>query len=453
MEIVVKKGLDIPLMGKPRGSVRPAKQAKQISLNLDPFDDLRFKIHARIGEKVRIGQPLAESKRTEGLMFVSPAGGTISQIKRGVKRRLLDIVIELDEVEEVEPLDALDVNKAGKDEIIAFLMRAGLFPHLKLRPFNVIPPPHITPRAIFVNAYETRPFAPPYEMQVLGHEGYFQAGLDLLAQLTSGKVHLVYGKHSHFLPFVEAKNVEKHEALGPHPAGTSSVHIHKIDAIRSAEDYVWTTTALDVVIMGKRVLEGEYHVGRIVSLAGEGVLKEHQGYYQARMGYPVKELAEGRHCPDPVRRISGDPLSGSAVEPDGYLGFDHTVLSLLMENRKREPFHFFRLGLKKFSATRAYLSGHLEPPPEGYLFTTNQHGEERAFVDSSIYDKVMPLRIPTAHLIKAILARDFDLAQELGLLEVVPEDFALPSFVCPSKIDMISIVREGLHHFAKEMGH
>jgi Na+-transporting NADH:ubiquinone oxidoreductase subunit A len=141
------------------------------------------------------------------------------------------------------------------------------------------------------------------------------------------------------------------------------------------------------------------------------------------------------------------------VGPDDFLGFNHTCFSIIPENSKREFFHFLRAGFDKFSATRTYLSGHLKPPPEGFSFTTNQHGEERAFIDSAVYDRVMPMGIPTMHLLKAIISEDFELAEQLGLLEVVPEDFALSTFICPSKIEMMEIVKEGLHRHAKEMGH
>ena len=75
----------------------------------------------------------------------------------------------------------------------------------------------------------------------------------------------------------------------------------------------------------------------------------------------------------------------------------------------------------------------------------------RPFIDSTLYDKVMPLEVPTMLLVKAILAEDYDLASSLGLLEVVGEDFALPTFVCPSKMEMVEIVNKGLKSYAKEI--
>lgn len=149
--------------------------------------------------------------------------------------------------------------------------------------------------------------------------------------------------------------------------------------------------------------------------------------------------------------ISGDPLTGEKTTVEDFLGYDHFAFCAIKENFQREFLSFFRLGVDKYSFSRAYLSGHLNPEGREYHFTTNQHGEHRAFIDSSLYDEVQPLDVPTMLLVKAVMAEDFDLAETLGLLEVDSEDFALPSFVCPSKIEMIDIIRQGLKRYSREV--
>lgn len=452
MKIIVKKGLDIPIAGKPEGSPQSLPPPQMIALNLEAFDDLRFRLMVKAGDSVQIGQPLVEKKAALGQMFVSPAGGVVAEIRRGLKRQLLDIIIQVDQHESYWEHGTLNPETASSEEILNLFMRSGLFPHLRLRPFNIVPHLNHIPRDIFVTALETRPFEPPLEMQVEGQEVYFQAGLKTLSKLTPGKVHLVYGEHTGCNAFLQAENVEKHTALGPHPAGTASVHIHSIAPIRRPDDYVWTLTALDAVVIGKMVLEGRYYTDRIISIAGNGIVEGKRGFFRGRAGYSIKELMADRVPHRLVCLIAGDPLTGTKAEMEDFLGFYHTCFSAIPENTTREPFHFLRLGTHKYSATRAYLSGHTPPPSEGYDFTTNQHGEWRAFIDPTIYDKVMPMRIPTVFLIKAILAEDYELADQLGLLEVAPDDFALPTFICPSKIEMIDIVKQGLRRYAKEMG-
>jgi len=449
MQIKVKKGLDIPLAGGPEGSPHPLPPPDQVALNLDPFDTTRFKVHVKVGERVKIGQPLVESKTVPGQMFVSPAGGTVSEVRRGLKRRLLDIVIDVEPNEEYYLHEKCDLQSATQRELLDLFMRSGLFPHVRLRPFNLVPDPQYIPRDIFVTAAQSLPFVPPFSMQVEGNEKYFQAGLDTLAKLTTGKVHLVHPQKEE--AFSSYTGVEKHTVLGPHPSGTSSLHIHKIAPIQAPNDYVWALTALDVLVIGKMLLEGKYYTDRIISIAGTGVIEGRRGFFRARMGFPIQNLISNRITNQPVRLISGDPLTGTKTEASDFLGFYDTCFSALLENTKRQFLHFFRLGLNKFTATRAYLTGHVSSPENGFAFTTNQHGEQRAFIDGAVYERVMPMRIPTMHLIKAIMAEDYELAEQLGLLEVVPDDFALSTFICPSKIEMIEIVKEGLYRYSKEV--
>jgi len=54
-------------------------------------------------------------------------------------------------------------------------------------------------------------------------------------------------------------------------------------------------------------------------------------------------------------------------------------------------------------------------------------------------------------LLKAIMAEDIDMMENLGIYEVAEEDFALCEFICPSKIEIQSVVRKGLDLMRKEM--
>ena len=62
------------------------------------------------------------------------------------------------------------------------------------------------------------------------------------------------------------------------------------------------------------------------------------------------------------------------------------------------------------------------------------------------YDKVLPMDIYPVYLLKAILARDIERMEALGIYEVAEEDLALCEFVCTSKIDVQKIVAEGLEY-------
>ncbi|MCP5507364.1 MAG: Na(+)-translocating NADH-quinone reductase subunit A [Chlamydiales bacterium] len=460
MDIKVKKGLNIPIKGKPSGNVQslapsgqPEQQvrAKQISLNLWPFEELRLKLLKKVGDTVKIGEPIAEDKGCPGRYFVAPAAGTVKDVRRGLKRRILDIVIDVAPQEEAVQFPPLKPEQATRQQIIDRLMEGGLFIKIRQRPFNILAQPHKTPRSIFVKAIETTPFTPPAEMQVKEHEEAFATGLAALTKLTDGPVHLVYGKESNCSAFTNAAGVQKHTVSGPHPAGTHSLHIHNIDPITSVEDVVWTLDVHDVICIGELLNNGRYYTERVISIAGPAIIEGQTGYFRVREGMPIAALVAGRLPKGDIRLISGDPLMGSKVSMEDFLGVKHYSFTAIEENTTRELLAFMRLGVNKFSYSRAYFSGHIDPSKKDYNFTTTKHGEHRPFIDPAMYIKVMPMNIPTMQLVKAVMAEDYDLAEELGLLEVAPEDFALSTFVCPSKMEMTDIIKQGLHSYAAEV--
>ncbi len=446
--IRIKNGLDVPLAGKPSGEVQTLPAPKRAALQLHHLENLSLKLLTEEGSSVKIGQPLLLDKAVPERMFVSPAAGVVREVRRGPKRRLMDLVIENASADYFD-YGRIDVASISREALVAKLLMGGLFAHIRRRPFNRLAHPQEMPRSIFVKALESAPFQPSAEMQVLGHEIAFQAGLAALKKLTPGSVHLVYHAGSSFAAFSQIPGVEGHTAEGPHPIANPSVHIHQIDPIVKVEDVVWTVNAHDVVCIGKLLTEGRYHNQRIVSLAGTGILAERRGFFRAQTGQSINDLTVNRIDTGVLRLISGSVLTGEWVEKDGFLGFSDFSVCAIPENTSREFMHFFRLGFDKYSATRAYASGHIKSQRE-YQMTTSQNGEERAFVDGAIYDKVMPMRIPTMPLVKAVLAEDYELAEALGLLEVDSEDFALPTFIDPCKIEMVSIIKKGLQAYASE---
>lgn len=432
MDIQIKHGLDIPLEGKGEGEIQDLPLPNLVALDLSPFETLRFTLLKKVGESVQGGEPLAEDKSCPGRTFVAPAAGTIKEIVRGLKRRILSIVIETDSNQNFVKHEPLQ-----KDEVIPFLMKGGFLPHIRMRPCNRIAHPDQRPQVIFIQAIESAPYAPSPELHLEGREEAFTEGLKLLSRLCP--VHLVYRKGSACSSFTQAPHVEKHTADGPHPIGNPSVHIAALSPILRNDQVIWTLDVPTVIAVGIFAMKGVYDPSIVITLSGE----EKRGVYRVNRGIQVKALLQDK---EGVRIISGDPLTGAQVTHEGFLGFYHHAICTLSEGSlKREFLHFLKGFRKGYTATRAYHFRQKHPK-----FTTHQHGEERAFVDSSPYDKVMPLPINTMALIKAVLAEDYEKAEQLGLLEVDPEDFALPAFVCPSKIEMVEIIKKGQEAYSKQ---
>ncbi len=89
-------------------------------------------------------------------------------------------------------------------------------------------------------------------------------------------------------------------------------------------------------------------------------------------------------------------------------------------------------------------------PDQKFAFTTSTGGSERAMVPLGTYEKVMPLDILPTQLLRALIVRDTDQAQQLGVLELEEEDMAFCTFVCPGKYEYGSLLRDNLSTIERE---
>jgi Na+-transporting NADH:ubiquinone oxidoreductase subunit A len=351
-----------------------------------------------------------------------------------------------------EDFGAVDPHSIERDAVIEKMFKSGVWPMLKQRPYNVAANPEITPKAIFISGFDTAPLAPDIGIILEGQEKEFQAGVDALAKLTDGPVHLGLSESKptgKTLASVRGVKVTKYK--GPHPAGLVGVHIHHLDPIDKGE-HVWTIAPEHVVILGRLFLTGTYNARTVVALSGKEI-KERR-YIQTVVGACVKELLDNNLSDDvPVRIISGNVLTGTKIEEDGYMGFYERQITAIREGVEPELFGWLIPKPNKFSISRALPSWFMRQVGQvKYDLDTNNHGELRAFVVSGEYEKVFPFDIFPVQLLKAILNEDIDAMEKLGLYELVEEDFALCEVVCTSKINVQNIVRDGLNLLRSEVG-
>jgi len=342
------------------------------------------------------------------------------------------------------------LEKLSSDDIKKQLLESGVWPVIRQRPFSKIADPGATPRDIFVCAMDTAPLAADPEFLIQNEDENFQAGLNILKQLTEGTIYLTVdgARDTHVSAIEKAQNVEIHSFKGKHPVGNVSVHIHHIAPI-NVGDIVWYVYAADVALIGELFLTGIYPVERIVAVAGSSVKDDVRKYYKTRMGTKVQALAnEGDLLDDHGRYISGNVMSGRKLAENGYLGFYDRTLTVIPDSRKRVLFGWLTPGFKDESFSRLFLSTVF--PSKEYVKDTRIHGGKRAFIQTGEYEKVLPMDILPTHLVKSIMAEEIEDMLALGLLEVDEEDFALCSYICPSKIHFGSYIRQGLDVLEKE---
>ena len=446
--ITLRKGLDINLAGKPRESLAEAPLAAEYALSPLDFEGVTPKLLVKVGDKVKAGTPLFFNKYNERVLFTSPVSGTVAAINRGEKRKVLTVTVTPDAEQSYEEFGKPDLKKATREELVELLLRSGLWPMIVQRPYGIIADPTTTPKAIFVSAFDSAPLAPDYNFVLKQEQRNLQAGLDLLRRLTPGKVHLSMrakceGQMS------SLQGVEQHTFAGKHPVGNVGVQIHHIDPINKG-DLVWTVNIQDLAIIGRLVNEGRVDMHRIIAVDGSEI--EKPGYVRVIAGARVDSFVKGnvkaQKEGNRIRFISGNVLTGTKTALDGFLGYYANQLTAIPEGDKYELLGWAMPRLNKFSVSRAYFSWLC--PKKEYDLDTNLNGGERPFVVTGLYERYLPMDIYPMYLLKACLAGDIDKMENLGIYEVVEEDFALCEFVDPSKIEIQQIIRDGINLMIRE---
>jgi Na+-transporting NADH:ubiquinone oxidoreductase subunit A len=444
--IRLRKGFDINLSGKSSPKVIEPEPADTYVIKPTDFNGLYMpKPLVKEGDSVKAGTPLFQDKRFDQVVYASPVSGEIVDVKRGEKRRLLEIKILADkkmEYESFRKYSVSDIANLAAQEVKDAIIKSGAWPNFIQRPFGVVADPALTPKSIHISAFDSHPLAPDFNILFKGQDHFFQVGIDILKKLTPGAVNVnVHSTSEISTTFSQVKGAELNKFSGPHPSGCVGVQIHHIDPI-SKGDIVWTISPFGVIQIGKLFMNGVYDASRIVNLAGPEV-KEPQ-YYKVHTGAEIKKLVKGNLKSEHVRYISGNVLTGSKIAADGHLGFHDHQLTVLKEGDQYEFLGWIMPTISKVSIQRSFgLLSFLSPKKE-FPLDTNTNGEPRAFVQTGVFERVVPMDILPTHLIKSILAEDIDEMEELGIYEVIEEDFALCEFADVSKHNIQQILREGI---------
>lgn len=449
----VRKGLNIKLVGAPEPAITDAPDSATVAVAPAEYGPIRVRLDVKEGDRVKRGQALFHDKHRPSLRGVAPAAGTVSSIVYGARRTISRILITRDNSDEAEGylrLDPAGVRDVDRATLIEVLENTGMINLIRQRPFGRAANPEATPKSIFVNGMASAPFQADINAMIKGREIAFQAGLDALTRLTTGKVFLcLNGTVPNGPALTDARHVEVHTFEGPHPAGNTSVHISRLDPMKPT-DIVWTISAGDVLQVGHLLLNGEVPSHRIVALGGPGVAEGANRYYRVRVGSPLKALLDGRLKAGEARVIRGDALSGVIAESDDVVRLLDTGYTVLLEDRERHVFGWMAPGFTFYSASCSFASRWFGGLRRTWALGTNQHGELRPMVLTGLYDKYMPMNILVDYVVRAVLAHDTDEAIKLGILETLPEDYALCAFACPSKMDLVGIIRKGLADIEKE---
>jgi Na+-transporting NADH:ubiquinone oxidoreductase subunit A len=455
---VIKKGLDLPIKGAPKQSYGDTPMVAKVAVLARDYPFMKPRMHVRVGDQVKRGQPLFEDRKTEGVRFTAPGAGTVAAINRGARRALRSVVIDLTSSErrgkpedtDLQPFDSFsgrEVAELDPRAVIDLLVESGLWTAIRQRPFSKVPSPSSTCHSIFVTAIDSNPLAADPEVVLDGQMDDFRRGLSALGHLTEGTVYLCRAPGAMIDPG-DAPRVQVEEFAGQHPAGLAGTHIHLLDPVHR-EKVVWYVGYQDVAAIGRLFESGRLPVGRTVALSGPVVIRPR--LLKTRLGANIDPLIDEELFFGESRVVSGSVLFGRRARGAvyGFLGRYDTQISCLAEDHRRRLFGWMTPGRDLFSTSRAYLSG-FRGRSAKYDFTTSTRGSHRAMVPIGSFERVMPLDIMPTFLLRALMMNDLERAEALGCLELDEEDLGLCSFVSPGKEDYGPHLRRSLFEIWKE---
>lgn len=445
MKIKLRKGLTLNIEGAITASSNTRTSMLDVcALIPDDFPGFVPKICVKEGDAVCVGSPLLYDKRNPLVKIVSPLAGTVKAIVRGDRRKILRVEIEKN-ADSVVSSPGL-TKATDKASAFEFLAESGLLSFLRQRPYDIVPSDGESVRDIIVTAMDTAPLAaigatiPGFFTKV-----DYTLGAKILGFLTDGKV---YFCHDASWTFGTIDGTEDVEVEGRHPAGNAGVQLANIKPINKGE-VVWTLDAATLARIGRTAANGAFFPETIVAVTGPEV--NNSELCHTIIGAPVAMVLNGNLKENDVHKriISGNVFTGTSVGMDGYLRFPYRQVTVIAEGDDRNEFMgWASMAPGKMSVSRSFPSHFLSKlfKPDARI-----NGGRRAMIMSGEYDSVIPMDILSEYLIKAILSKNIEEMEKLGIYEVAPEDFAAAEYVCTSKMPLQQIVRDGLDYLRHEL--
>jgi Na+-transporting NADH:ubiquinone oxidoreductase subunit A len=436
--ITIRRGLDIPLAGEPTQQVEPRPIISEVGLVGSDYSGLKPSLLVQEGDRVVLGQPLFAEKNNAGIFFTAPACGTVTAIRRGEKRAFQALVIQVEGESAVEFSEASrPIEQQTPESLRLLLQRSGLWCAFRTRPFGRIPKADANPASVFVTALDTDPLAADPQLIIRRRHEAFRIGLAALRRMLAVPIHLC-ARPDFVLDGPALDGILLWGFAGPHPAGLPSTHIHHIDPVHTGKQ-VWHLDAQEVIAIGRLCTTGRLDPDRIIALGGPGVRQPR--LLTTRQGASLAQLCEGELGePGPWRILSGSVLDGRPQDAaTGFLGRYHRQVAVIGEGDGRSLFGWLAPGRDRFSRTGLFVSRLF--PRRRLPLVTALWGGRRAIYPLGVYEKVMPLDIVATPLLKSLAVGDTEKAIELGCLELIEEDLALCSFVCPGKNEFGPMLR------------
>ncbi len=423
----IKKGHNLKIDGKPLNEIIDVKNSDYIFYHPARLKSFKTKLLVKINDSVKVGTPLFFDKNNNKVMFTSSVSGTVTDIQFGNRRVVKSLIIKND-----NKFSQINLkSKVSKDT----LLQSGLWSLIRQKPFSMIPSSDSNPKSFFISTVPTEPFAVNNEFIFENIENCIQKGIDVLKEVFDCDINMAISNKS---SFEGLKNINFFGINKLHPAGNVGVQIHHLDPIVNSGDTRWYLSLQDLNRIGYFFTHKKFFNYKFYSVGGNAV--KNPCYYKTIVGTPINQMISISN--DNTRLISGDILSGNETSLNLSIDYYDEVLSVIKMSKKREFLGWLKPGFNKYSLTRTFLSKLVSNNKS--KLNTHLNGSVRTIIPMGNWEAVLPMNIYPDYLVKSILAKDIEMMEKLGIYESSPEDFALCSFICQSKVEVSSIIEDGL---------
>jgi len=440
-KIAPSKGFKLKLAGMPDTSVIRLSRPATVGVSALDIPHIRPKLLVKEKQAVKTGTPLFHDKRDPEIQYVSPGTGTVKQIRFGPRRRLIEVVIALESMDDFvafDPVSPADLNSLSDQALTDRLKQGGMWQTLRQLPSRDTADSSKAPPLIIVCLNGNDLFSPHPGRVLEDRIKQFEFGLAIL-QRFSDRI-IVTARKSSMDRLAPVRHRITHEVTDIYPAWDPGAILYHIKT-KAEENTAWYIHVEGLIRMARFLETGRYPVETMVTVTKGHDKKPHM---ITRMGAPVRLLA-GNFPSGSV--ITTGQLNGRKVDPDTHLGFFETTLNILPDAPDDEMFGFLRPGLNKPTVSKTFLSClvNKEVQLDGTL-----HGEERACINCGYCEAICPVDLMPSFIMKALHGDDIEEALELGLLDCCR--CGLCAFTCPSKIELTQILSLGMdsHHKDKQ---
>ena len=406
-----------------------------------PF--IRPKLLVKEGEFVKTGAPLFTDKRDTSIQYVSPGTGKVKQILFGERRRLLEVIIapeQIDDFIEFEPVTTNQLLDIPKPDLVDRLKTGGLWQGLRQFPALDTADPDHTPAMIIVSMNGNDLFSPHPAKVLENNFEAFDAGMTVLRRFSHRIV--VTARQSSVKRIRKLNNTIAeqitHITDDQYPAWNPGAVLYRLKQTQ-ADNASWCISLEHLIMIGNFLLKGKYPVEKMVSLTRSGDKRPH---LISRQGVPLMTIS-GTVPKDSL--VTTGQFNGRILDPYSHLGFFENTINIIDEGKGEEMFGFVRPGFKKPTVSSTFLSSLFKP---SVTLDCTLHGEERACINCSYCERICPNDMMPSFIMKALHSDEVEEALSLGMLDCC--QCGLCSYTCPSKIELAKTLADGMDAHYKD---